>query len=98
MSQDHYPEVSTGPNTDPQVMGMHRDVAKIIAEMSILDLERIAKNEVNELLPRWADLSSAWRDLLQAAQGNESHTSQFVALHALQLVTSEQACAAGAYK
>jgi hypothetical protein len=74
-------------------LGMHRDVAKIIGKMSISGLERIAKNEIDELLPRWADLSSVWRELLQAAQDNDSQTSRFVALHALQLAAPEQACA-----
>jgi hypothetical protein len=72
-------------------LGMHRDVAKIIAEMPISGLERIAKSEVDELMPRWADLSSVWRELLQAAQDNDSHVTRFVTLHALQLAATEQA-------
>ncbi len=75
------------------VLGMHRDVAKIIAETPISSLERIAKNEIDELTPRWADLSTVWAELLQAAQDNNAHTSRFVALHALQLAATEQACA-----
>jgi hypothetical protein len=73
-------------------LGMHRDVAKIIAEMPISSLERIAKNEVDELMPRWADLSAVWTGLLQAAQGNEANARRFIALHALQLAATEQAC------
>ncbi len=72
---------------------MHRDVAKIIAEMPLAGLERIAKNEVDELIPRWADLGAVWAELLQAAQDNDAHTSRFVALHALQLAATERACA-----
>ena len=71
-------------------LGMHRDVAKIIAEIPISGLERIAINEVDEFMPRWADLSSVWRELLQAAQDNDSHTLRFVTLHALQLAATEQ--------
>ena len=71
-------------------LGMHRDVAKIIAGMPISGLERIAKHEADELMPRWADLSNVWRELLQAAQDNDSHTSRFVILHALQLAAAEQ--------
>jgi hypothetical protein len=74
-------------------LGMHREVAKIIAEMPISSLERIAKNEVDELIPRWADLSAVWTGLLQAAQGNEASARRFIALHALQLAATEQACA-----
>jgi hypothetical protein len=70
-------------------LGMHRDVAKVIAEMPISSLERIAKNEVDELMPRWADLSNVWSALLQAAQDNDSHMSRFVTLHALQLAATE---------
>ena len=70
---------------------MHRDVAKIVAEMPISGLERIAKSEGDELMPRWADLSNVWRELLQAAQDNDSQTSRFVTLHALQLAAAEQA-------
>ena len=69
---------------------MHRDVAKIIAEIPISGLERIAKNEADELMPRWADMGNVWRELLQAAQDNDSHTSRFVTLHALQLAATEQ--------
>jgi hypothetical protein len=72
-------------------LGMHRDVAKIIAEMQISGLERIAKSEGDQLMPRWVDLSNVWRELLQAAQENDSQTSRFVTLHALQLVAAEQA-------
>jgi hypothetical protein len=71
-------------------LGMHRDVAKIIAEIPISNLERIAKNEANELMPRWADLSNVWTELLQAAQENDPLTSRFVALHTLQLAATEQ--------
>lgn len=73
-------------------LGMHRDVAQIIADMSVSRLERIAKSEVDELTPRWSDLSNVWTELLQAAQGNDSHTSRFATLHALQLAAAEQAC------
>jgi hypothetical protein len=72
-------------------LGMHRDVAKIIAEMPISGLERIAKNEVDELMPRWVDLSNVWKELLQAALRNDSQTSRLIALHALQLAVREQA-------
>ena len=68
---------------------MHRDVAKIIAELPISSLERIAKNEGDELMPRWADLSNVWSALLQAAQDNDSRMSRFVILHALQLATTK---------
>jgi hypothetical protein len=71
-------------------LGMHRDVAKIIAEMPISGLERIAKSEGGELMPRWVDLSNVWRELLHAAQENDSQTSRFVTLHTLQLAASEQ--------
>jgi hypothetical protein len=73
-------------------LGMHREVAKIIVEMPIASLERVAKDQVDELKPRWADLSSVWKELLRAAQDNESHTSRFVNLHALQLAATEHAC------
>ncbi len=73
-------------------LGMHRDVAKIIAQMPVSGLERIAKREVDQLMPRWADLSGVWRELLQAAHENDSHTSRFLTLHALQLATTEQDC------
>jgi hypothetical protein len=71
-------------------LGMHRDVAKTIAEMPISRLEHIAKNEANELMPRWADLSAVWKELLQAAQDNDSHRARFATLHALQLAATEQ--------
>lgn len=74
-------------------LGMHRDVAKIVAEMPISSLERIAKSEGDELLPRWADLGNVWKQLLQAAQVNDAHTARIVALHALQLAATEQGCA-----
>jgi len=70
-------------------LGMHRNVAKIIAEMPISRLERIAKSEVDQLMPRWADLSSVWTGLLQAAQGNEANARRLVALHSLQLAATE---------
>jgi len=72
-------------------LGMDREVAKIIAEMPISGLERLAKSEFDELMPRWADLTTVWTELLQAAQENDSHTSRFVTLHALQLAATEQA-------
>jgi hypothetical protein len=71
------------------VLGMHRDVSKIIAEMPISRLERIAKSQADELMPRWADLSNFWTEVLQAAQNNDSNASKFVTLHALQLAATE---------
>jgi hypothetical protein len=71
------------------VFGMHREVATIISNMHIADLERIAKSQFQELIPRWADLSTVWKGLLQAAQENTPNVCRFVALHALQLAATE---------
>jgi hypothetical protein len=70
-------------------LGMHRDVAKVIAEIPISALERIAKNEVDKLMPRWADLSSVWMELLRAAQDHDPHAFRFAILHTLQLAATE---------
>ncbi len=69
--------------------GMHREVAQIISDMRIADLERIAKCQFGELMPRWADLSTVWNDLLRAAQDNNPSAFRFVTLHALQLAATE---------
>jgi hypothetical protein len=69
--------------------GMHREVAKIISDMRIAALERIAKNQFDELMPRWADLSTVWKELLQAAQDNDANAYRFAMLHTLQLAATE---------
>jgi hypothetical protein len=71
------------------VFGMHREVAKIISDMRIADLEQIAKSQFDELTPRWADLSMVWKDLLHAAQENTPNVCRIVALHSLQLAATE---------
>jgi hypothetical protein len=73
------------------VLGTHREVAQIIAEIPISGLERIAKSQSDELMPRWADLSGVWIEILQAAHDNDSKASRFVTLHALQLAATEPA-------
>jgi hypothetical protein len=70
-------------------LGMHREVANVISGMRIADLERIAKNQFNELMPRWADLGAVWKEILQAAQDNDRHGVTFATLHALQLAAVE---------
>jgi hypothetical protein len=81
--------------TSPEIawvaLGMNCDVARIISTMGIADLERIARSQFDELMPRWADLHSVWRELLQAAQVNDSRASRFATLHALQLAAAEPA-------
>jgi hypothetical protein len=72
---------------------MHREVAKIISDMLIADLERIAKNQFDELMPRWAELSTLWKDFLWAAQENTPTVCRYVALHALQLAAAEDSSA-----
>jgi hypothetical protein len=69
--------------------GMHREVAKIFSGMRIADLDRIAKCQFHELMPRWADLSTVWKDLLQAARDGNPSAHRFVSLHALQLAATE---------
>jgi hypothetical protein len=69
--------------------GMHREVATIVSEMRVADLERIAKSQVDALTLRWADLSTIWIGLLQAAHENDANASRFVTLHSLQLAAAE---------
>jgi hypothetical protein len=69
--------------------GMRREVAQIISDMRLADLERIAKSHFGELMPRWADLSTVWNDLLRAAQDNSPTAFRFVTLHALQLAATK---------
>lgn len=70
-------------------LGMHREVASIITELRMSELERVAKKGFEELTPRWPDFGSVWGALLQAARDNDAHGIKLVTLHTLQLAAAD---------
>lgn len=68
------------------LMGMAPDVARILAGLSMLDLEDIASQQVHHLRPRWADAPGFWSELLAAAADPDEERWSKVQLHALQLL------------
>lgn len=68
------------------LLGMAPEVARILAGLSMLDLDDIATQQVRHLRPRWADAPGFWSELLAAAADPDEERWSKVQLHALQLL------------
>lgn len=71
------------------VFGMSPEVSALIARLSPRDLDRLAAQEFEELMPRWENRPMFWRELFHAASQLDDHILANVHLHCLQLLGGE---------
>lgn len=79
----------TDPVTAPVLLGMTAPVAELIGNLTLEEIDRIARKRFRHVHPRWADRLAVWRRLLLAAQTGDEELMQAFHLHALQLLTGE---------
>lgn len=77
------------PLTAPVLLGMTPPVAEVVRNLTLEEIERIAKMRFRHVHPRWDDCLGVWRRLLIAAQTRDEELMLEFHLHALQLLTGE---------
>ena len=70
-------------------MGMARQVAPLIAALTLTEIERIAERRCRWLRPRWEDQPAVWRQLLRSAQSVDTRGARDFNLRGLQLLTGD---------
>lgn len=76
-------------NTACLLLGMDPSVARLIVDLPVTTLDRIAGRYHRYLQPRWADRPAYWRDLLQAAERKEAAKLRSLDAQGLQLLTGD---------
>ena len=71
------------------ILGMADQVAEIIGDLQLTELDRIADRRHRHLEPRWADRPAAWRAMLEAALVSETAAIKRADAYGLQLLTGE---------
>jgi hypothetical protein len=79
--------IRTDPRTACVVLGIADQVAEIIGNLQITELDRIADRRHRHLEPRWADRPGVWRSLVLAASAPESTAMKRFDAYGLQLLT-----------
>jgi hypothetical protein len=70
------------------LLGMTKNVAELIADIPLSEIDRIADRGFRYLQPRWHDHPAIWRELLVRATSATGDLSR-IDLHGLQLLTGE---------
>ena len=71
------------------IFGVSSIGVRVLASMSLADIDRIAVEYRAELHPRWAERAVFWRNLLLAAIGDTDDTISELYCHSLQLLGAE---------
>lgn len=71
------------------VLGMSASGAEALAGCTLAQITRVAEGRPDWLVPRWPQRLDAWRQLLQAALGDESAGLEQAQLRGLQMLAGE---------
>lgn len=71
------------------LLGLLPEVARLIAGLSLNDIDSIVERRFQHVRPRWEDRPGAWRRLLMAAESADFRKAREFNLYSLQLVTGE---------
>ena len=71
------------------LLGMTLPVSKLIADLRLDEIDRIAQKRFRHVRPRWDDRPAVWRRLLLAAETDDEKLMHEVNLHGLQLLAGE---------
>jgi hypothetical protein len=71
------------------IFGAQSTAIRLLARMSLADIDRIAAEYACELRPRWAERTKFWRNLLSAAISGTDDANSEVYCHSLQLLGAE---------
>ena len=81
----------TLPRVVSVLFGMAPRVVDMIAQLSVLEVHRIADEYARHLRPRWEDRGVFWRKLLRAAIGTDEQALIDIQLHCLALLGGDWA-------
>lgn len=71
------------------LLGVRRQVAELIAELSPTDIESIVQQRFRHIRPRWEDRPAVWQMLLRAAESEDFRRMRDFDLYGVQLLTGE---------
>lgn len=77
-------------DTATVLLGMHREVAKVIAGLQLSEIDSIAERRFRHVLPRWHDLPDYWGELFEAARSGTPAALRRCDVRGLQMIVGEQ--------
>ena len=77
-------------DTATVLLGMHREVAKVIASLQLSDIDSIAEKRFRHVLPRWHDQPDYWGELFEAARSGMPAALRRCDVRGLQMIVGEQ--------
>lgn len=77
-------------DTATVLLGMHRDVAKVIASLHLSEIDSIAERRFRQVLPRWHDQPDYWAELFEAARSGTPAALRRCDVRGLQMIVGEQ--------
>jgi hypothetical protein len=81
--------IRTGGRTACIALGIADEVAEMIRDLQLTELDRIADRRHRHLEPRWADRPGVWRSLLAVASGSEWPDTKRIDTYGLQLLSGD---------
>jgi hypothetical protein len=78
------------PATATVLLGMHREVTKVIAGLQLSEIDSIAERRFRHVLPRWHDQPDYWGELLDAARFGAAAALRRCDVRGLQMIVGEQ--------
>jgi hypothetical protein len=77
-------------DTATVLLGMHREVAKVIASLQLSEIDSIAERRFRHVLPRWHDQPDYWAELFEAARSGTPAALRRCDVRGLQMIVGEQ--------
>lgn len=77
-------------DTATVLLGMHRDVTKVIASLHLSEIDSIAERRFRQVLPRWHDQPDYWGELFEAARTGTPAALRRCDVRGLQMIVGEQ--------
>jgi hypothetical protein len=71
------------------LLGVSSEVARIIASLSLTELDRVVERRFRYVRPRWEDRPSLWRALLLSAKSGDARRNRAINLRMIQLMTGD---------
>jgi hypothetical protein len=71
------------------LLGVTPQVAELLADFSLTELDEIAERNFRHVRPRWEDRPAVWRALLSAMESQDFRKARDFSVYSLQLMTGE---------
>lgn len=77
------------PEATSVIFGMSPEVAQLIGSLRLSEIDTIAQHQFRHVQPRWEARAEFWRELLVAAQSDDTQPMRHIAIRALQFFGGE---------